>query len=234
MKTKNQQLPQPIIQLNDVCKIYPSPQGGIKALKGISTDFYPAEFVGILGKSGAGKTTLINMITATDNISSGEVFVNHISIHKLNEDEAARWRGTTCGIVYQSFRLMPTLSLVDNVRLPIDLSGNYTPKGSYNKALEMLRKMGLEEHAHKKPAEISGGQQQRVAIARALANDAPIIVADEPTGRLDSVTAALVMEIFTQLAKQGKCVIMATHDNSAAYLFDRTIRLHDGEIVEEA
>ncbi len=194
----------PLISLKNVVKVYPSANGGVKALKGVTQDFYEGEFVGIIGKSGAGKTTLINMITATDTLTEGEVLVRGVAIHKLSPDQAAQYRGVNMGIIYQTFRLMPTLSLVDNVRLPIDLCGNYSPKISLEKALLLLREVGLEEHAWKKPSEISGGQQQRVAIARALANDPPIIIADEPTGRLDSLTASNVMQIFSQIAQQGK------------------------------
>ena len=233
MKIKQNSNLSPLIQLQQVVKTYPNAQGGVSALNGITQDFFPAEFVGILGKSGAGKTTLTNMITATDTITSGEVFVHDIAIHQLNPDQSAKWRGTTMGIIYQSFRLMPTLSLVDNIRLPIDFCGKYAPKPSVEKALELLREMGLEDHAFKKPSEISGGQQQRVAIARALANDPPIIIADEPTGRLDSVTADLVMQIFVKISQQGKLVIMATHDIYSTHLFTRLLRINEGKIMED-
>ncbi len=223
-----------LVSLKNVIKVYPSANGGVTALKGITQDFYEGEFVGIIGKSGAGKTTLINMITATDTLTEGEVIIRGVPIHKLSADQAAQFRGVNMGIIYQTFRLMPTISLVDNVRLPIDLCGNYTPKTSVEKALLLLREVGLEEHAWKKPSEISGGQQQRVAIARALANDPPIIIADEPTGRLDSLTASNVMQIFHKIAKQGKLLIVATHDTSFTKLFSRIIRLNDGEILTDS
>jgi putative ABC transport system ATP-binding protein len=223
----------PIVQLRDLVKVYLTANGGFKALKGISADFYLGEFVGIVGKSGAGKSTLINMITNTDHITSGEVIVGTVSIHALNENQAALWRGQNLGIIYQNFRLMPSLSLIDNVRLPIDLCGNYVPRLSVERAMELLKEVELEAHAFKPPSDISGGQQQRVAIARALANDPPIIVADEPTGRLDSATADVIVQIFEQLAKRGKLVLMATHDTSLLNRFSRRLTIADGEITED-
>ncbi len=224
----------PLLNLIDVVKIYPTTDGGFKALKGINAQFFAGEFVGIYGKSGAGKTTLINMITATDHLTSGEVFVLDISVHKMVEDQAAIWRGQNMGIIYQNFRLMPALNLIDNVCLPIDLCGNYVPRLSHEKAMELLRDVGLEMHAFKIPSDTSGGQQQRVAIARALANDPQIIVADEPTGRLDSLTAESIVDIFAELSRTGKLVLMATHDNSLLKRFTRLITIVDGEIVEDS
>jgi putative ABC transport system ATP-binding protein len=223
-----------LLQLKNVVKTYRNPTGGFDALKGINANFYSGEFVGILGKSGVGKTTLINMITATDQITSGEVLVGNVSIHNLTQNQAARWRGQNMGIVYQTFRLMPGLSLIDNMMLPIDLSGDFQPRRSLERAFNLLRDMELEDHAFKHPAAISGGQQQRIAIARALINDPPIIVADEPTGRLDSLTAEIIYRIFEQLVKNGKLVIMATHDLSIINRFSRTIMMVDGELTEDS
>jgi putative ABC transport system ATP-binding protein len=193
------------------------------------------EFVGIIGKSGAGKSTLLNMITGVDHLTSGEVVVNAngspVSIHKLREDEIAFWRGHNLGVVFQSFQLLPMLTLVENIMLPIDLCGKFNPRQSRERALELLRLVEIESHADKYPAHISGGQQQRVAIARALANDPPILVADEPTGSLDSVTADHVFEVFEHLVSdQGKTIIMVTHDQSLASRFTRTLRIADGEL----
>jgi putative ABC transport system ATP-binding protein len=223
-------LADPIIRLRGVVKIYPSAAGGFKALKGIDLDVYPGEFLAIFGKSGAGKSTLINMITGVDQLSAGEVWVGEMPIHSLNENQLARWRGRNLGIIYQSFHLMPTLSLLDNVILPMDLCGNFRGRVSVERARELLRDMGLEQHASKLPSEISGGQQQRVAIARALANDAPLIVADEPTGRLDSVTAESILEIFSRLVRAGKTLLMVTHDESMAAHVTRKVQILDGEI----
>jgi len=223
-----------LLRLRDIVKVYPTNNGGFKALKGISADFFAGEFVGIYGKSGAGKSTLVNMVTATDHLTSGEVIVGNISIHTMKEDQASIWRGRNMGIVYQSFRLMPSLSLINNIRMPIDFCGNYTPVLSLERAMQLLRDVELEDHAYKPPTAISGGQQQRIAIARALANDPPIIVADEPTGRLDSSTADVIVHIFRMLAERGKLVLMATHDNSLLDRFSRRLTIADGELVEDS
>ena len=193
------------------------------------------EFLGLIGKSGAGKSTLLNMITGVDHLSSGEVLVNAngspVSVHKMEEDEIALWRGQTMGVVFQSFQLLPMLTLIENITLPMDLCGNFHPKYSRERAFELLRLVEIEEHANKLPALISGGQQQRVAIARALANDPAILIADEPTGSLDSVTADHIFEVFEYLvADQKKTIIMVTHDQSLAPKFSRTMRIVDGEL----
>jgi len=220
-----------LLQLRGVVKVYPSVAGGFQALKGINLDVYSGEFVAIIGKSGAGKTTLVNMITGVDRLTAGEVWARDVPVHKLNENQLARWRGRNVGIVYQSFYLMPTLSLLDNVMLPMDLSGVYRGRQSMERALGLLRQVGLEEHAHKLPAAISGGQQQRVAIARALANDAALIVADEPTGRLDSATAETIFETFSELVRAGKTILMVTHDEGLAMRVSRCVHIADGEIL---
>ena len=225
---------QPLIELRDVVKIYSTAAGEFPALKNITMTVGAGEFVGIVGKSGAGKSTLLNMITGVDHLTAGEVLVNHgapVSVHKMNEDQVALWRGQTMGVVFQSFQLMPMLTLVENITLPMDLCGNFHPKRSRERALELLRLVEIEEHADKLPAYISGGQQQRVAIARALANDPPLLVADEPTGSLDSVTADHIFEVFEHLVKdQGKTIVMVTHDQSLAPRFTRAMRITDGEL----
>ena len=223
---------QPIIELRDVVKIYSTAAGEFTALKGINLQVQAGEFVGIIGKSGAGKSTLLNMITGVDHLNAGEVIINNghsVSVHKMEEDAIALWRGKTLGVVFQSFQLLPMLTLVENITLPMDLCGNFHPRQSRERALELLRLVEIEEHADKLPAFISGGQQQRVAIARALANDPPILVADEPTGSLDSVTAERIFEVFEQLINdQGKTIVMVTHDQSLASRFSRTLRIVDG------
>jgi putative ABC transport system ATP-binding protein len=229
--------PQALIHLNQVVKVYATAAGDFTALKGISVDIYPGEFVGIVGKSGAGKSTLLNMITGVDHLSSGEVIVQSgdgrrpVSVHDLNENELALWRGRTLGIVYQSFQLLPMLTLLDNIILPIDLCGNFRPRQSRERAMELLKLVEMEEHAHKLPAYVSGGQQQRAAIARALANDPPVLIADEPTGSLDSITAETIFEVFETLIRKGKTIIMATHDNSLGPRFSRRLQISDGELV---
>jgi putative ABC transport system ATP-binding protein len=229
--------PQPIIQLRQVYKVYETAAGDFPALRGISADIYPGEFLGVIGKSGAGKSTLMNMITGVDHLTSGEVIVHKdngvVSIHNLSEDALALWRGRSMGVVYQSFQLLPMLTLVENILLPMDLCGLYNRTASPARALELLRMVELEEHAYKLPNYISGGQQQRVAIARALANDPPILIADEPTGSLDSVTADHVFEVFERLIDNGKTIIMVTHDNSLTPRFSRHLVIQDGEIIPD-
>ena len=227
----------PLIDLRDVIKVYSTAAGDFTALKGINAQIQQGEFLGIIGKSGAGKSTLLNMITGVDDITTGEVVVRgngrEAYVHQLDEDELALWRGQTMGIVYQSFQLLPMLSLVENVTLPMDLCGLYHPRKSKERALELLEMVELEEHAYKLPSFISGGQQQRVAIARALANDPPILIADEPTGSLDSVTSDHIFELFERLVdERGKTIIMVTHDKSIAPRFSRILRIADGELAD--
>jgi len=226
----------PLIEVRNVAKVYSTAAGDFDALKGINLRVGKGEFVGVIGKSGAGKSTLLNMITGVDHLSAGEVIVNAngspVSVHGMREDDIAYWRGQTMGVVFQSFQLLPMLTLIENITLPMDLCGNFHPRKSRQRALELLRLVEIEEHADKLPAFISGGQQQRVAIARALANDPAILIADEPTGSLDSVTADHIFELFQQLVKeQGKTIIMVTHDMSLAPRFSRTLRIADGELI---
>ncbi|HKJ39598.1 MAG TPA: ABC transporter ATP-binding protein [Anaerolineales bacterium] len=223
----------PLIEMRDVEKVYSTAAGDFPALKGINLQIDAGEFVGIIGKSGAGKSTMLNMITGVDHLSSGEVVVNAngspVSVHKMKEDDVAYWRGQTMGVVFQSFQLLPMLTLVENITLPMDLCGNFHPRKSRERALELLRLVEIEEHADKLPALISGGQQQRVAIARALANDPAILIADEPTGSLDSVTANRIFELFQRLVDdQGKTIVMVTHDRSLASRFSQTMQITDG------
>jgi putative ABC transport system ATP-binding protein len=226
---------QSLIEMRDVVKVYATAAGEFNALKGINMQVGVGEFVGVIGKSGAGKSTLLNMITGVDRLTSGEVVVNAngspVSIHKMSEDEIAFWRGHNLGVVFQSFQLLPMLTLVENITLPMDLCGRFNPKQSRERALELLRLVEIEDHADKLPSQISGGQQQRVAIARALANDPAILVADEPTGSLDSVTSDHIFEVFEHLVSdQGKTIVMVTHDQALAPRFTRTLGIADGEL----
>jgi len=226
----------PLIELRQVVKVYSSEAGDFTALRGVDLSIQQGEFLGIVGKSGAGKSTLLNMLTGVDHATSGEVTVragSEVSIHKLNEDALALWRGQTMGVVYQSFQLLPMLTLLENVMLPMDLCGLYSPRKSRERAMELLRLVEIEEHAKKLPAFISGGQQQRVAIARALANDPAILVADEPTGSLDSVTADHIFDVFEKLVAAGKTIVMVTHDSGLTPRFSRHLVIADGEIVSE-
>jgi len=220
------------ISLRDVVKDYPTASGTFRALKGIDLDLARGEFLGVIGKSGAGKTTLINMIAGIDTLTEGSVTVAGTDVQRLDENALALWRGRNLGVIYQSFQLMPTLSLVDNVLMPMDFCGLYR-FGSVERALQLLDQVGLSKHVNKLPWAISGGQQQRVAIARALANDPPILLADEPTGRLDSVTAGMIFEIFEELVRQGKTILMVTHDHSLAQRMSRVVEIADGQIVKK-
>jgi len=224
---------QPLIRLSNLVKTYGSAGGDLTALKNLDLSIMPGEFIAIRGKSGAGKTTLINMLTGVDRITSGEVWVAGVPLHQKRENQLAQWRGRTLGIIYQSFHLMPSLSLLENVLLPIDFCGTYRNGESKRRAMELLDQVELKDHAFKPPSAISGGQQQRVAIARALANDPPIIVADEPTGRLDSTTAESIFQIFLALSVRGKTIIMVTHDRSLAQRASRTVEIADGRIVSD-
>ncbi len=228
---------EPLISLSDVVKSFKTAGEDFFALRGISFNVFQGEFLGIIGKSGAGKTTLVNMITGVDHLTSGQVSVNYnnhkVSIHHFTEDQLALWRGRNMGVVYQSFQLLPMLSLLENIMLPMDLCGNYSPIQSREKAYELLHMVELEEHAKKLPKFISGGQQQRVSIARALANDPPILIADEPTGSLDSITADHVFGVFEKLKDQGKTIIMVTHDKSLSPRFTRTLVIQDGELIND-
>jgi putative ABC transport system ATP-binding protein len=228
-----------LIQLRQVVKVYETAAGDFTALSGISIDVYAGEFLGVIGKSGAGKTTLLNMITGVDKITSGKVIFNRpdgtsIPIHQLNENPLALWRGRNIGIVHQSFQLLPMLTLVENIMLPVDFCGHYQQQVTKERALELLTLVELEEHAYKLPAYISGGQKQRVAIARSLANDPPIIVADEPTGSLDTLTAETIFEIFEVLIEQGRTIIMVTHDNNLSPRFTRRLHIADGRIEDDS
>ncbi|HUH97949.1 MAG TPA: ABC transporter ATP-binding protein [Anaerolineales bacterium] len=227
----------PLIELHNVTKVYSSEAGDFKALNGIDLRVEQGEFLGVVGKSGAGKSTLLNMVTGVDHLTSGEVMVRGggtaVSVHTLDEDALALWRGQTLGIIFQSFQLLPMLTLIENVMMPMDLCGAYQSRQSRARALELLTLVELEDHADKLPAYISGGQQQRVAIARAMANDPPILVADEPTGSLDSVTADHIFEVFEHLvAERGKTILMVTHDNSLGPRFTRHVQIADGELTD--
>jgi putative ABC transport system ATP-binding protein len=226
-----------LIEIKNLSKTYSTAAGDFPALKNINLTVNKGEFLGVVGKSGAGKSTLLNMINGVDELSTGEVLVHsesgRVSVHHLSEDEKALWRGKTMGVVYQSFQLLPMLTLIENITLPMDLAGNFKPRESRERALELLRLVEIEEHAEKLPALISGGQQQRVAIARALANDPDILVADEPTGSLDSVTADHIFDVFSRLASErGKTIVMVTHDMGLKNRFTRCLTLVDGELQD--
>jgi len=223
----------PLVHLIRIHKSYRTAAGEVPVLRKIDLQIPAGEFVGIVGKSGSGKSTLLNMITGVDRPTAGEIWVGDTPVHALSEGELAVWRGRNLGIVFQFFQLLPMLSLAENIMLPMDFCGLYAPHERSERAMHLLEMVELEEHADKLPSALSGGQQQRVAIARALANDPPLVVADEPTGNLDSKTAESVFAMFDDLVKRGKTVIMVTHDGSLARRVTRTVLLADGEVVNE-
>ena len=221
----------PLIELRSVVKVYDSLAGSVTALNGIDLNIFQGEFLVVTGKSGSGKTTLVNMLTGLDRSTSGEIWVNREPLHKFGPEKAARLRGRTMGVVFQSFELLPTLTVLQNVMLPMDFAWRYSRLEQRKRALNLLEQVDIADHAKKLPTALSGGQQQRLAIARAMANDPAILVADEPTGSLDSATAKAVIDIFEGLVQKGRTVFMVTHDKDIAKRGSRTIALSDGEIV---
>ena len=222
---------EPLIDLRGVVKEYEGLGGSVTALRGIDLRVDQGEFLAVTGKSGAGKTTLVNMITGLDRSTSGEIWVADTPVHRLGTEQVAQWRGRNVGVVFQSFELLPTLTVLQNVTLPMDFARRYTLRRRRERGMYLLEQMEIAEHAHKLPSAVSGGQQQRVAIARAMANDPPILVADEPTGSLDSVTADAVLHVFEDLAAQGTTVVLVTHDEDVAGWATHVVRLVDGQVV---
>ena len=222
-----------VVDLHQVVKTYKGSAGTFTALKGIDLRVEPGAFVSIIGKSGSGKSTLINVITGIDRPTSGEVVVDNVHIHTLNEEQIAIWRGRSIGVIFQFFQLLPTLTAAENILLAMDYGGQYSPTERPKRAMSLLELVGMSEQAHRLPNSLSGGQQQCVAIARALANDPVLLTADEPTGNLDSKSAEMVFHLFENLAQAGKTILMVTHDNDLATRAQRTIRLADGRIVDE-
>ncbi|PWH18516.1 MAG: ABC transporter ATP-binding protein [Anaerolineae bacterium] len=221
----------PLIEARDLWKVYQTPSADVPALKGITLSIQPGEFVIVVGKSGAGKSTLVNLITAIDIPTRGSVLFRSQSIFDLPEDQRTRWRGKNLGIVFQFFQLFPTLTIWENVKISMDLLGEIPMSERKERALDLLRQVGLEQHARKVPAKISGGQQQRVAIARALANDPPLLIADEPTGNLDSRTSEEIMDLFASFVARGKSVLMVTHDRGALKWASRVVEILDGKLL---
>ena len=222
-----------LIDIQNVVKTFDTAAGKFTALKGIDLQVGAGEFVAVVGKSGSGKSTLSNMITGIDRPSEGEVFVDNTPVHMLNEGQTAQWRGKSIGVVFQFFQLLPTLTVLENVMLPMDFTQSHPARERRERALEMLAQVEMAEQADKLPTAVSGGQQQRVAIARALATNPPIIVADEPTGNLDSRTSDAVFSLFNELVDNGKTILMVTHDDDLAQRVTRTITIADGEIVAD-
>ncbi len=225
---------QPIIQLKDIVKSFPVGNDEVTILHGISTDIHEGEFVSIVGPSGNGKSTLLNMITGIDRPSAGEVLVTGRPVHAMSENELAKWRGQHVGIIFQFFQMLPSLSLKQNVVLPMEFANKFGRKERQERAMMLLEMVGLADQADKLPSMVSGGQQQRAAIARSLATDPPLLVADEPTGNLDAKTAAQVFDIFMRLVQeQGKTLVMVTHDAELAGRIPRQIEIVNGNIAAD-
>lgn len=222
-----------VIQVNNVVKRFRVGDGEITILKGISFNVKNGEFVSIVGPSGNGKSTLLNMVTGIDRPSDGEVIVTDHPVHQMSENKLAAWRGQYVGIIFQFFQMLPALSLVQNVILPMDFAKKYPRKERKARAMYLLEQVDLADQAEKLPGTVSGGQQQRAAIARALANDPPLLVADEPTGNLDSRSAGKVFDLFGNLIEQGKTLLMVTHDKELANRVPRVIEINDGQITRD-
>jgi len=218
------------IELRDVFKSYETGAGEIAVLKDVSLQVPQGDFVSIVGPSGSGKSTMLNMITGIDHPTRGEVVIGGQAVHELSENRLARWRGKHVGVIFQFFQLLPTLTILENVMLPMDFCDVYKRRERKGHAMELLEQVGIADQAHKLPSALSGGQQQRAAIARALANDPPIVVGDEPTGNLDTKTADAVFAMFLELVEQGKTVILVTHDTALSERTGRVIHIRDGKV----
>jgi putative ABC transport system ATP-binding protein len=223
----------PIVEIKDVIKKFPVGNTEITILKGVSFRVQTGEFLTIVGPSGNGKSTLLNMITGIDRPSSGEIIVTGKLVHKMSEDKLAAWRGENVGIIFQFFQMLPALSLLQNVILPMDLANKYKPKERRERAMHLLEIVGLADQVHKLPSAVSGGQQQRAAIARALANDPALLIADEPTGNLDSATSHDVFDLFAEVVSKGKTLLMVTHDKELAQRVPRVVEILDGRITRD-
>jgi putative ABC transport system ATP-binding protein len=223
---------EPIIDLQHVVKDYPTGVGSFRALRGVTLQVDRGELVAIVGRSGCGKSTLLNMITGIDRPTDGTITVSNLDLRRASENDLARWRGRNVGVVFQFFQLIPTLTVAENIMLPMDFAGLGSAAERRMRAAELLDLVEMSDQWSKLPLATSGGQQQRVAIARALANDPPILVADEPTGNLDSATAGAVFDLFHRLADSGRTVVIVTHDHELAAQARRIVHMNDGLIVD--
>jgi len=224
---------QPLIQLDAVTKSYPTGAGELAVLKDVSLQVQPGEFVSVTGPSGSGKSTLLNMITGIDRPNAGSVTIGGQAIHTLNENQLARWRGQHVGVIFQFFQLLPTLTILENVLLPMDFCGVFQHGQRRDRAMYLLEQVGIADQAYKLPISLSGGQQQRAAIARALANDPQVVVGDEPTGNLDTATADEVFRLFEELISQGKTLVIVTHDIGLSERTGRVLHIRDGRLAHD-
>jgi putative ABC transport system ATP-binding protein len=223
---------EPLITLQNITRTYQGAAGPFTALHDVNLQVEMGSFVAIIGKSGSGKSTLLNILTGIDRPTTGEAWINGTGLHQMNEEKVAMWRGRTVGIIFQFFQLLPILTVAENVMLPMDFGNTYPARQRRQRALNLLEQVGILDQADKFPSALSGGQQQRVAIARALANDPPIIVADEPTGNLDTQTSTAILQLFTDLVNQGKTVVMVTHEHEISKWAHRTVTLKDGILFD--
>ncbi|MDQ3691036.1 MAG: ABC transporter ATP-binding protein [Chloroflexota bacterium] len=220
------------IQIDDVVKMYPLAAGEFTAVDHLSLEIADGEFVAIVGRSGSGKTTLLNLLAGIDRPTSGNVRVAGADLGSLSEDGLAAWRGRNVGLVFQFFQLLPTLTVAENVMLPMDFTKKFPVEGRRDRAQYLLERVGVADQADKMPSTLSGGQQQRAAIARALANDPPLLLADEPTGNLDSTTADAVLELFAGLNADGQTIVVVTHERDIRSIVGREVTLRDGRVVD--
>lgn len=222
-----------VITISELCKVYDGAGGIVKANDNLSLDIFKGDFLAVVGKSGSGKTTLINSLTGIDRPTSGKISIGGVDVPSLSEKELSKWRGLNVGIIFQFFQLLPTLTVLENVMLPMELCNLYTTRERKERALTLLDRVDIKEQADKFPAYLSGGQKQRAAIARALVNDPEIICADEPTGNLDSVTSDKILDLFKELAEEGKTILMVTHERDISSHVNREITLVDGRIESD-
>ncbi len=222
---------EPVIALRGVTKSFPSGAGSFAALTDVTLTIDRGEFVVIVGQSGSGKSTLLGLVAGIDRPTEGEVLVGGTAVHTLSERATSAWRGRAVGIVFQFFQLLPTLTAIENVMLPMDFCDTWPRRDRRDRALALLDKLGVADQATKLPATMSGGQQQRVAVARALANAPAVLLADEPTGNLDSRNSESLLELMAGLVQEGQTVVMVTHERAARRFASRTVTLADGRVV---
>jgi putative ABC transport system ATP-binding protein len=233
MPHANAPLDRPTILVRQVSKTFPTTAGSFHALSDVSLAINAGELTLIVGQSGSGKSTLLGLLAGIDRPTSGEIVVGDTAVHGLSERQLSAWRGRSVGVVFQFFQLLPTLTAVENVMLPMDFCDAWPARERRDRARDLLARLGVADQADKLPAKLSGGQQQRVAVARALANAPQVLLADEPTGNLDSRTSRQLLELLASLASDGQTIVLVTHDPAAAAFASRAITLVDGRVAAE-